>query len=61
MAFRWRANDGPTLNPELVALCFSGSGPELLRNLYFCDYPEEASGPLVPPPPPRAGSAYVQC
>ena len=31
MAFRWRADDGPTLNAGLVALCFLG-------NLYVCDF-----------------------
>ena len=42
MAFRWRADDGPTLNAGLVALCFSrGSGPVLL-----------CPNPLSPPPPP---------
>ena len=37
MAFRWRANDGPTLNAGLVALRifvnFRRSGPVLLRFL----------------------------
>ena len=33
MAFRWRADGGPTLNAGLVALWFfRGSGPVLLRN-----------------------------
>ena len=33
MAFRWRADDGLTLNADLVALwLFRGSGPVLLRN-----------------------------
>ena len=33
MAFRWRADNGPTLNAGLVVLRFSrGSGPVLLRN-----------------------------
>ena len=36
MAFRWCANDGPTFNAGLVALCFfRGSGPVLLRNPIF--------------------------
>ena len=36
MAFRWRADDGPTLNAGLVALgFFRGSGPVLLRNPIF--------------------------
>ena len=33
MAFRWQANDGPTLNAGFVALGLSrGSGPVFLRN-----------------------------
>ena len=33
---RWRADNGPKLNAGLVALLFlRGSGPVLLRNLYF--------------------------
>ena len=36
MAFRWRVDDGPTLNAGLVALgFFRGSGPLLLRNPIF--------------------------
>ena len=36
MAFRWRADDGLTLNVGLVALwLFRGSGPVLLRNPVF--------------------------
>ena len=34
MVFRWRADDGPTLNSGLVALWFSrGSEPVLLRKV----------------------------
>ena len=33
MAFRWRADDGPTLNAGLVV--FRRSGPVLLRNSIF--------------------------
>ena len=36
MAFRWRANYGPTLNTGSIALRFyMGSGPVLLRNPLF--------------------------
>ena len=37
MAFRWHANDGPTLNAGLVAATFQGggSGPVLLENPIF--------------------------
>ena len=39
MAFRWRADDGPTLNAGSVALWFfRGSGPELLRTPIVCDF-----------------------
>ena len=37
MAFRWREDDGLTMNAGLVAVIFRGSGPELLRNPIFCD------------------------
>ena len=47
-AFRWRADDGPTLNAGLIALSFfMGSGLVLLRNPIF----------LWPPPP--SGSPHV--
>ena len=54
-AFRWRANDGPTLNVGFVALrFFRGSGPVLLKNtLYFCDFSGGVPEPLSPPPPPH--------
>ena len=36
MAFRWRADNGPTLNVGLVALrFFRGSGSVVLRNPIF--------------------------
>ena len=36
MAFRWRADDGPTLNAGLKAfVILRGSGPGLLRNPIF--------------------------
>ena len=55
MAFRWRADDGPILNAGLVALKLSrGSGPILLKILYFCDFPGGGGGPPCPP----SGSAH---
>ena len=39
MAFRLRADNDPTLNAGLVAFFFRGSGPVLLKKLYFCDFP----------------------
>ena len=57
MAFRWRADDGPTLNAGLVALWFfRGSGPVLLRNPIFLWF---FRGRLLPPPPPPSGPAHV--
>ena len=52
MAFRWGADDGPTLNTDLVALSFSrGSGLVLLRNpTALSDFPGE--GVFTPCPPP---------
>ena len=39
MAFRWRADDGPTFSASLVSLCFfRGSGPVLQGNPIFCDF-----------------------
>ena len=54
MAFRWRADDGPTLNAGLVALWFyRGSGPVLLRNPIFIFF-QGGPDPLSP-----FGSAHV--
>ena len=56
MAFRWRADDGPTLNAGLVALrFFRGSAPVLLRNPIFLLL-FRGSEPPVPPP---SGSAHA--
>ena len=54
MAFRWRADDGPTLNAGLVALLFfSGSGPVLLRNpIFCCDFSVGVWTPCPTPPHP---------
>ena len=59
MAFRWRADDDPTLNAGLVVFeNFRGSGPVLLRNsLCFCDFSGGGGGP-DPLPPPPSGSAH---
>ena len=53
--FRWRADNGPTLNAGLVVLrFFRGSGPVLLENTIFYDF----SGGAVPDPlSPPSGSA----
>ena len=56
MAFCWRADDDPSWNAGLVDLSFSkGSGPVLLKTLYFCDFP----GGVVRTPCPPSGSAHV--
>ena len=58
MAFRWRADDDPTLNAGLVVFeNFRGSGPVLLRNsMFFCDFSGGGWG-SGPPAPPPSGSA----
>ena len=56
MVFRWRPDDGLTLNSGLVALrFFRGSGPVLLGNPIFCDL----SGVGSEPPAPPSGSAHA--
>ena len=51
--FRWRANDGPTINAGLVALSFfRGSGSVLLRNPIFLWFFKGVRTPCPPPPPP---------
>ena len=38
-AFRWRADNGPTLNAGLVACDFSGDlDQHCLETLFFCDF-----------------------
>ena len=52
--FRWRADDGRTLNAGLVALGFSGDPDQYCKEtLYFCDF-QGGSGPPAP-----SGSAHV--
>ena len=51
MAFRWRAEDGPTLDGGLAALIFfRGSGPILLKNPTFLQFFKGGGGanPLCP-------------
>ena len=59
MAFRWWADDGPTLNAALVALCFFRGPRPVLRkkNNCFCDFSEGGGGSR--PPVPSSGSAHV--
>ena len=54
MAFRWQADDGPTLYAGFVALrFFQGIRISIAKNtLYFCDFsggPNPLSPPLDPP------------
>ena len=59
MAFRWRADDGPTLNAGLVACDLRVSGPVLLRNpIFFCNFPWGGGGGGAEPPVPTSGSAH---
>ena len=64
MAFRWRADDGPTLNAGLVALWFfRGSGPVLQGNPIFLWFFMGGGGggrdPLSPPlDPPMTTAVY---
>ena len=50
MAFRWRADDGPTLNAGLMAAFYRGSGPVLLENPIFLRFFRGGPDPLPPPP-----------
>ena len=61
MAFRWRADDDPTLNAgSVVSENFRGSGPVLLRNSMFCDFSVGGGGGGVGvrTPCPPSGSAH---
>ena len=50
MAFRWRADDGPTLKAGLVAAIFQGIRTCIARKLYFCDF--SGGGGVQTPCPP---------
>ena len=57
MAFRWRADGGPTLNVGLVAFWYCrGSVPVLLRNSIFCDF--SVCWGRYGPPVPQSGSTH---
>ena len=59
MAFRWRANDGLTLNTGLVVLWFfRGSRPVLLRNPILLSF-SRGPGPLSPSGYAHGKYAYV--
>ena len=53
MAFRWRADDGPTLNPGLVAAIFQGirtcvAGKPYIFVIFQGGGPDTLSSPLDP-------------
>ena len=56
MAFRWHADDGPTLNAGLVAAIFQGSGSVLLESPYIFVIFQGGPDPFVSP----SGSAHVE-
>ena len=51
MAFRWRADDGPTLNAGMVALRYFRGGGSIAKKPYgFVMFRGGGSGPPAPPP-----------
>ena len=59
MAFRWRADDGPTLNAGLVA-DFSGDLDSVSKKPYIFVIFQRGSGPMPPHPPPApSGSEHA--
>ena len=59
MAFRWRADDGPTLNAGLIAAIFQGIRTSIIakKPYIFVIFQGGGSGPPVPHP---CGSAHVE-
>ena len=51
MAFRWRTDDGPTLNAGLVAVIFRGSKFSIAKKPYFCDFQGGGVRTICAPPP----------
>ena len=49
MAFRWRADDGPTLNAGLVAAIFQGIRTCIGRKPYIFEIFQGGPDPLFPP------------
>ena len=50
MAFRWRADDGPTLNAGLLAAIFQGIRACIARKPYIFVVFQGGPDPLPPPP-----------
>ena len=64
MAFRWRADNDPSLNVDLVALSFSGIRTSIAKKPYdFVIFQGGGSRPIVPPldPPMFASSLVLIC
>ena len=60
MAYRWRADDGPTLDAGFVALwLFRGSGPVLQRNPIFLWFFRGGGGADFLPPSGSAHKPYI--
>ena len=55
MAFRWRADNGPTLNAGLVAVIFQGVRTSIAKKLYIFDIFQGREGP----DPHPSGSAHA--
>ena len=53
MAFRWLADDGPTLNAGLVAAIFQGIRTCIARKPYIFVIFQKGSEPPVPPLDPH--------
>ena len=51
MAFRWRANDGQTLNAGLVALNFQGIRTSIAKKSYIFVIIRGGGGVSIPVPP----------
>ena len=60
MAFRWRADDGPTLNAGLVAFCdFQGVRTSIAKEPYiFVIFQLGGGGGSGPPVPPLDSHMY---
>ena len=56
MTFRWRADDGPTLNAGLVALYIFRGSTSIAKKPYFVIFQGGSPEPLPRPPP--SGSAH---
>ena len=58
MAFRWRADDGPTLNAGLAAAIFQGIRICIAIKPYISVIFQGRSGPPVPPLDPHMATIF---